>query len=77
MNFETVAHELLSASVQELAQTLRLIASRSLTLHDTVIIDRHGRAVLSDVRRDADALADTLDDLAARQQASLSGDSKR
>ena len=44
MNLEIVNHELLSASVEELAQTLRLIANRSLALHDTVIIDRNGRA---------------------------------
>ena len=44
MNLEIVTRELLSASVEELAQTLRLIADRSQTLHDTVIIDRNGRA---------------------------------
>jgi hypothetical protein len=44
MNLEIVTHELLSASVEELPQTLRLIANRSLALHDTVIIDRNGRA---------------------------------
>jgi hypothetical protein len=77
MNLETITHELLNSSVSELAQTLRLISDRSLALHNTVVIDRHGRAVLSDVRRDANALADTLDDLAAREKAALSGDSNR
>jgi hypothetical protein len=77
MNLETVTHELLNASVEELAQTLRLIATRSLALHDTVVIDRHGRAVLLEIRRNADALAATLVDLAARQKTALQGDSKR
>ena len=76
MNIETVTHELLGTSVEELAQTLRLIASRSLALHDTVVIDRNGRAVLLDIRHNADALADTLYDLAATQKAALQGDSK-
>jgi hypothetical protein len=76
MNLEIVTHELLSASVEELAQTLRLIANRSLALHDTVIIDRNGRAVLSEVRRDVDALANTLFDLAARQKAGLQDESE-
>jgi hypothetical protein len=49
MNIETVTHELLDASVEELAQTLRLIASRSLALHDSVVIDRNGRAILLDI----------------------------
>jgi len=77
MNLEIVNHELLSASVEELAQTLRLIANRSLALHDTVIIDRNGRAVLSEVRRDVDALANTLFDLAASQKAGLRDDNER
>jgi hypothetical protein len=77
MNLEIVNHELLSASVEELAQTLRLIASRTLALHDTVIIDRNGRAVLSEVRRDVDALANTLFDLAASQKAGLRDDNER
>ena len=76
MNLEIVTHELLSASVEELAQTLRLIANRSLALHDTVIIDRNGRAVLSEVRRDVDALANTLFDLAAKQKAGLQDESE-
>ena len=76
MNLEIVTHELLSASVEELAQTLRLIANRSLTLHDTVIIDRNGRAVLSEVRRNVDALATTLFDLATRQKVGLQDESK-
>lgn len=76
MNFEIVTHELLSASVEELAQTLRLIANRSLALHDTVIIDRNGRAVLSEVRRDVDALANTLFDLVAKQKAGLRDESE-
>ena len=73
MNLEIVTHELLNASVEELAQTLRLIANRSQALHDTVIIDRNGRAVLSEVRRDVDALANTLFDLAARQKSRIAG----
>lgn len=77
MNLQTVTHELLDASVEELAQTLRLIATRSLALHDTVVIDRDGRAVLLEIRRNADALADTLDNLVAKQKATLRGDSKR
>jgi hypothetical protein len=77
MNLETVTHELLDASVEELAQTLRLIATRSLALHDTVVIDRDGRAVLLEIRRSADALADTLYNLVARQQATLQGGSKQ
>ena len=77
MNLEIVTRELLSASVEELAQTLRLIADRSQTLHDTVIIDRNGRAVLSEVRRDVDALANTLFDLAASQKAGLRDDNER
>ena len=77
MNLEIVNHELLSASVEELAQTLRLIASRTLAFHDTVIIDRNGRAVLSEVRRDVDALANTLFDLAASQKAGLRDDNER
>jgi len=77
MNLETVTHELLDASVEELAQTLRLIAKRSLALHDTVVIDRDGRAVLLEIRRNVDALAVTLVDLAARQKAALQGDSRR
>lgn len=76
MNLEIVTRELLSASVEELAQTLRLIANRSLALHDTVIIDRNGRAVLSEFRRDVDALANTLFDLAARQKAGLRDENK-
>ena len=64
MNLETVTHELRDAPVEELAQTLRLIATRSLALHDTVVIDRDGRAVLLEIRRNADALADTLYNLA-------------
>jgi len=76
MNLKLVTHELLSASVEELAQTLRLIANRSLTLHDTVIIDRNGRAVLSEVRRNVDALATTLFDLATRQKVGLQDESK-
>jgi hypothetical protein len=76
MNLEIVTHEVLSASVEELAQTLRLIANRSLALHDTVIIDRNGRAALSEVRRDVDALANTLFDLAARQKAGLQRESE-
>lgn len=77
MNVETVTLQLADASVEELAQTLRLIADRSLALHDTVVIDRKGRAVLMDIRRNASALADTLHDLAATQKAALQGDSKR
>jgi len=77
MNLETVTHELLDASVEELAQTLRLIAKRSLALHDTVVIDRDGRAVFLEIRRNVDALAVTLVDLAARQKAALQGDSRR
>jgi hypothetical protein len=77
MNLETIARELLDASVEELAQTLRLIANRSRALHDTVVIDREGRAVLLDIRRNADALADTLSDLSARHNAAVQGDSKR
>jgi hypothetical protein len=77
MNLETVTHELRDASVEELAQTLRLIATRSLALHDTVVIDRDGRAVLLEIRRNADALADTLYNLAGRQKTALQGDSKR
>ena len=73
MNLEIVTHEQLSASVEELAQTLRLIANRSLALQDTIIIDRNGRAVLSEVRRDVDTLANTLFDLAGRQKAGLQG----
>ena len=73
MNLEIVTHELLSASVEELAQTLRLIANRSLALHDTVIIDRNGRAVLSEVRRD---VANTLFDLVAKQKAGLQDESE-
>ena len=76
MKLKLVTHELLSASVEELAQTLRLIANRSLTLHDTVIIDRNGRAVLSEVRRNVDALATTLFDLATRQKVGLQDESK-
>jgi hypothetical protein len=76
MDLEMVTHELLNASVEELAQTLRLIGNRSLALHDTVVIDRNGRALLSKVRRDVDALANTLFNLAARQKAALLGDSK-
>jgi len=48
MNLETVTHELLDASVEELAQTLRLIAKRSLALHDTVVIDRGSCRVIGD-----------------------------
>jgi hypothetical protein len=77
MNLEIGTHDPLSASVEELAETLRLIVNRSLALHDTVIIDRNGRAVLSEVRRDADALATTLFDLAARQKAGLQAESER
>jgi len=77
MNVETVTLELADASVEELAQTLRLIADRSLALRDTVVIDRKGRAVLMDIRRNAGALAETLYDLAATQKAALQGDSKR
>jgi hypothetical protein len=77
MDLEIVNHELLTASVKELAQTLRLIANRSLALHDTVIIDRNGRAVLSEVRGDVDALANTLFDLAARQKAGLRDEDER
>lgn len=60
MNLETVTHELLGASVEELAQTLRLIASRSRALQDTVVIDQTGRSVLSDTRQKVDALAGAL-----------------
>jgi len=77
MDVQMVTRELLNASVEELAQTLRLIASRSAGLLDTIVIDRHGRALLADVRRRADALADTLDDLVAKQKAALSGDDRR
>jgi hypothetical protein len=77
MNVEIVTHELLNASVEELAQALHLVASRSAALRDTVVIDRHGRAVLADVQRGADALADRLEDLAAKQKAALSGDDSR
>jgi hypothetical protein len=77
MNLETVTHELLDASVEELAQTLRLIATRSLALHDTVVIDRDGRAVLLEIQRGAGALADTLYNLVARQKGTLQGDSKQ
>ena len=77
MNVETITLQLADASVEELAQTLRLIADRSLVLHDTVVIDRKGRAVLMGIQRNAGALADTLDDLAATQKAALQGDSKR
>ena len=77
MNLQTVTHELLNASVEELAETLRLIATRALSLHDGVVIDRDGRAVLLEVRRSADALAATLVDLAARQKAALRGDDQR
>ena len=73
MNVETVTLELADASVEELAQTLRLIADRSLALHDTVVIDRKGRAVLMHIRRNVGALADTLYDLAATQKAALQG----
>jgi hypothetical protein len=76
MNLEIVTHELLSASVEELAQTLRLIANRSLALQDTIIIDRNGRAVLSEVRRDVDILVNTLFNLADRQKAGLQGESE-
>jgi len=65
MNLKTVTHELLKASVEELAQTLRLIATRAQALHDGVVIDRDGRAVLLEIRRNADALVATLVDLAA------------
>ena len=71
MNLEIVTHEILGASVEELAQILGLISNRSLALHDTVIIDRNGRAVLSEVRRDVDALANTLFGLAAMEKAGL------
>ena len=77
MNVEIVTHELLTASVEELAQTLRSIASRSAALYETVVIDRHGRAVLSDVQRGAAALADRLDNLAAKQKAALLGEDER
>jgi len=53
MNVKTVTLELADASVEELAQTLRLIADRSLALRETVVIDRKGRAVLMDIRRNA------------------------
>jgi hypothetical protein len=76
MNLQTVTHELLH-TVEELAQTLRLIATRSLALHDTVVIDRDGRAVLLEIGRNTDALADALDNLVAKQKATLRGDSKR
>ena len=76
MNLETIARELLDASVEELAQTLRLIANRSLALQDTIIIDRNGRAVLSEVRRDVDILVNTLFNLADRQKAGLQGESE-
>jgi hypothetical protein len=76
MDLEMVTHELLNASVEELAQTLRLIGNRSLALHDTVVIDRNGRAVLSKVQHDVDALANTLFNLAARQKAAVLGDNK-
>jgi hypothetical protein len=76
MNLEIVTRELLSASVEELAQTLRLIADRSLALHDRVIIDRNGRAVLSEVRRDLDTLANTLVELAAKRKVGLQDKSK-
>ena len=77
MNVGTVTLELADASVEELAQTLRLIADRALALRDTVVIDRKGRAVLMDIRRNAGALADTLYELAAKQKAALRVDSKR
>jgi hypothetical protein len=77
MNVQMVTHELLNASVEELAQALHLLASRSAALCDTVVIDRHGRAVLADVQHGADALADRLDDLAAKQKTALSGDDRR
>jgi hypothetical protein len=76
MNLEIVTHEILGASVEDLAQILRLVSNHSLALHDTVIIDRNGRAVLSEVRRDLDALANTLFDLAARQKAGLQNKSE-
>jgi hypothetical protein len=76
MKLEIVTHELLDASVEELAQALHLIANRSLALHDTVVIDRDGRAVLSEVRRDVDALANILFDLAARKKAGLRDESE-
>jgi hypothetical protein len=77
MNVKTVTLEFTDASVEELAQTLRLIADRSLALRDTVVIDRQGRAVLMDIRRNAGALADALYELTATQKAALQGDSKR
>ena len=77
MNVKTVTLELADASVEELAQTLHLIADRSLPLRDTVVIDRKGRAVLMDIQRNTGAFADTFYELAATQKAALQGDRKR
>jgi hypothetical protein len=73
MDAKLVSGEISEASADELSQTLRLIANRLAVLHDTVIIDRNGRAVLSDARHKIDALANSLHDLVVRQQAALLG----
>jgi hypothetical protein len=76
MNLKLIADEISQASADDLSQTLRLIADRLTVLHDTVIIDRNGRAVISDVRQRINALVTVLHDLIVRQQAALLGDRK-
>jgi hypothetical protein len=73
MNLKLIADEISQASADDLSQTLRLIADRMTVLHDTVIIDRNGRAVISDVRQKLEALVTALHDLIVRQQGRIAG----
>jgi hypothetical protein len=73
MNLKLITNEIAGASADELSKALRLISSRLAKLHDTVIIDQNGRAVVSDTRHKIDALANTLHDLVVREQAALLG----